>query len=68
MPGRYDDKQIGEFAEAVITEGFCILPNHFPPEKLINWRRSFLPLLDQHISREGHLQNRGPARYYASLY
>lgn len=67
MLTRYDRTQIQQFAQSVITDGFCILPEYFSPEKLAQWRRSFLPLLERHISREGHLQNRGPARYYVTL-
>jgi ectoine hydroxylase-related dioxygenase (phytanoyl-CoA dioxygenase family) len=67
MPARYESSHIKEFAESVLTDGFCILPNHFSPEKLDHWRQRFLPLLERHISREGHLQNRGPARYYVTL-
>ena len=67
MPTRYDCNQIKQFAESVIADGFCILPQHFSREKLDQWRQSFGPLLEQHISREGHLQNRGPARYYVTL-
>jgi len=67
MPARYDSTQIKQFAESVISDGFCILPGHFSAEKLDRWRQSFLPLLERHIAREGHLQNRGPARYYVTL-
>ena len=67
MSNRYDRTQIEQFAQSVITDGFCVLPEHFSPEKLDRWRQSFLPLLDRHISREGHLQNRGPSRYYVTL-
>jgi len=67
MPARYDSAAIKHFAESVITEGFCVLPEHYSPEKLGEWRKSFLPLLEQHISREGHLKNRGPSRYYVTL-
>ena len=67
MPRRYDSSQHQEFAESVIRDGFCVLPEHFETRKLEQWRQSFLPLLEQHISREGHLQNRGPARYYVTL-
>jgi ectoine hydroxylase-related dioxygenase (phytanoyl-CoA dioxygenase family) len=67
MPARYDCTQIKEFADSVITDGFCVLPKHFSPEKLEQWRQSFLPLLERHIAREGHLENRGPARYYVTL-
>lgn len=67
MASRYDSSALQKFAESVIRDGFCILPEHFPSEKLNQWRQSFLPLLEQHISREGHLQNRGPERYYVTL-
>ncbi|HEY0727952.1 MAG TPA: hypothetical protein VGD38_07790, partial [Pyrinomonadaceae bacterium] len=67
MPARYDCTQIKQFAQSVITDGFCVLPEHFSPKKLDHWRQSFLPLLERHIAREGHLQNRGPSRYYVTL-
>src|SRR5215211_1721707 len=67
MPARYDSTQIKQFAQSVITDGFCVLPEHFSPEKLEQWRQSFLPLLERHIAREGHLKNRGPSRYYVTL-
>ena len=67
MPARYDCTQIKQFAQSVITDGFCVLPEHFSRQKLDRWRQSFLPLLERHIAREGHLQNRGPARYYVTL-
>jgi hypothetical protein len=67
MSTRYDSTRIRQFAESVITDGFCVLPRHFSPEKLDRWRQTFLPLLERHISREGHLQNRGPSRYYVTL-
>jgi ectoine hydroxylase-related dioxygenase (phytanoyl-CoA dioxygenase family) len=67
MPARYDSTQIKQFAASVITDGFCVLPEHFSSEKVAQWRQSFLPLLERHISREGHLQNRGPSRYYVTL-
>jgi ectoine hydroxylase-related dioxygenase (phytanoyl-CoA dioxygenase family) len=67
MPARYDSTHIRQFAHSVLTDGFCVLPEHFSAQKLDRWRQSFLPLLERHISREGHLQNRGPARYYVTL-
>ncbi len=67
MPSRYDSTQIKQFADAVITDGFCVLPRHFSTDKLEHWRQSFLPLLERHVEREGHLENRGPARYYVTL-
>jgi ectoine hydroxylase-related dioxygenase (phytanoyl-CoA dioxygenase family) len=67
MTARYDNKQIESLADAVVRDGFCILRGHFSKEKANNWRQAFLPLLESHIAREGHLQNRGPARYYVTL-
>jgi hypothetical protein len=67
MTTRYDNKEIESFAELVITDGFCVLPNHFSRDKLDNWRQAFLSLLESHIAREGHMQNRGPSRYYVTL-
>jgi ectoine hydroxylase-related dioxygenase (phytanoyl-CoA dioxygenase family) len=67
MTARYDNKEIESFADSVIKDGFCVLRDHFSQDKLENWRQTFLPLLETHIAREGHLQNRGPARYYITL-
>ncbi|MFN2492901.1 MAG: phytanoyl-CoA dioxygenase family protein [Pyrinomonadaceae bacterium] len=67
MSGRYDTTDIKQLAGLVIQDGFCILRNHFSQEKLDGWRENFRPLLDTHIAREGHLQNRGPGRYYVTL-
>ena len=63
----YDNGEIQHFADLALKDGFCVLPNHFSQDKLNNWREAFLPLLETHIAREGHLQNRGPARYYVTL-
>jgi ectoine hydroxylase-related dioxygenase (phytanoyl-CoA dioxygenase family) len=65
--GRYSQAEIETFAAAVLWDGFCILPEHFPKGTLEAWREGFTPLLEQHIAREGHLLNRGPARYYVTL-
>jgi ectoine hydroxylase-related dioxygenase (phytanoyl-CoA dioxygenase family) len=64
---RYRQSEIESFAQEVLREGFCVLREHFPQETLIQWRASFMPLLEAHILREGHLQNRGAARYYVTL-
>jgi hypothetical protein len=65
--GRYSEAEIVDFAEAVRRDGFCLLPDHFPQETLRAWRAAFKPLLAAHIEREGHLRNRGAARYYVTL-
>lgn len=64
---RFDDEQTREFAQAVLRDGYCVLPGHFPPELLMRWRETFTPLLERHIAREGHVKNRGSQRYYVTL-
>jgi hypothetical protein len=64
---RYRKSEIEEFTEAVLRDGFCVLREHFARETLASWRATFTPLLEEHIAREGHLQNRGPGRYYVTL-
>ncbi|HEX8424016.1 MAG TPA: phytanoyl-CoA dioxygenase family protein [Pyrinomonadaceae bacterium] len=65
--GRYTEAEHDSFAEAVLRDGFCLLPLHFPKETLDAWRVAFAPLLEAHIAREGSLRNRGAARYYVTL-
>jgi hypothetical protein len=65
--GRYSQAEIESFTRQVLDEGFCMLPEHFPKDLLRTWREAFAPLLDKHIEREGHLQNRGAERYYVTL-
>jgi hypothetical protein len=64
---RYGDSEIEALTEEVYRDGFCILRGHFSKQKLDAWREAFTPLLERHIEREGHLQNRGAARYYVTL-
>lgn len=64
---RYNPQQIQSFAQAVLNDGYCVLPNHFSPAILKSWRENFTPLLEDHIKREGKLLNRGTARYYVTL-
>ena len=64
---RYGDEEVEGFARSVLEDGFCVLPRHFPAEKLAAWRDAFAPLLERHVEREGQLQNRGPSRYYVTL-
>jgi hypothetical protein len=65
--GLYSDSEIKAFAQAVLDDGFCVLPEHFSRELISAWREAFAPLLAHHIEREGHKQNRGPGRYYVTL-
>lgn len=63
----YHPQQITSFAQEVLNDGFCVLRNHFSPAKLNTWYEAFMPLLNDHIAREGHLLNRGSNRYYVTL-
>lgn len=65
--GRYSPTEIESFAGRVLEDGFCVLPEHFARGKMERWGEAFTPLLARHIEREGHLKNRGPARYYVTL-
>ena len=67
MTKRYNHQQIESFAQAVLNDGYCVLPNHFSPVTLNSWSEAFTPLLEDHIAREGKLRNRGSARYYVTL-
>src|SRR4051812_9547441 len=64
---RYSSSEITDFCDQTVRDGFCILRNHFPQEKMGSWNEAFRPLLEEHIRREGHLENRGPGRYYVTL-
>jgi hypothetical protein len=65
--GRYHKSEIDSFVQKVLEEGYCILPDHFSKDTLKRWREAFAPLLDAHIKKEGHLQNRGAGRFYVTL-
>jgi ectoine hydroxylase-related dioxygenase (phytanoyl-CoA dioxygenase family) len=65
--GRYSEREIESFTGAVYEDGYCVLRDHFPRETLNTWRAAFAPLLEEHVATQGHIQNRGPARYYVTL-
>ena len=65
--GRYSEREIESFTNDVLEDGYCMLRGHFSSQTLAAWREAFAPLLEDHIAREGHIQNRGPARYYVTL-
>jgi hypothetical protein len=64
---RYSQTEIESFVHEALRDGFCVLREHYPAATLKSWGESFAPLLSAHIAREGHLQNRGAARYYVTL-
>ena len=65
--GRYSNEQLDAFAKDFMKDGFCILRGQFDPAILKAWHEAFKPLLEEHIEREGHIQNRGSRRYYVTL-
>lgn len=64
---RYSDEQLDAFAKDFIKDGFCTLRSQFDPAIIRAWHEAFKPLLEDHIEREGHVQNRGSLRYYVTL-
>jgi hypothetical protein len=64
--GKYSSAQLDEFAERFRQDGFVILPQHFPSEKLATWNDTFLALMQERIAK-GTASARGPQRYYISL-
>jgi ectoine hydroxylase-related dioxygenase (phytanoyl-CoA dioxygenase family) len=64
---RYNKSEIEQFTHEALKDGFCVLRNHFPAEKLRRWNKEFAPLLQKHIETEGDVKNRGTARYYVTL-
>lgn len=66
-PRRYTDQELDGFAQAVRETGAVVLRGHFPAAAIATWREAFLPLLESHVEREGHLVSRGPNRHYVTL-
>ncbi|WP_437622545.1 phytanoyl-CoA dioxygenase family protein [Sorangium sp. So ce1151] len=64
---RHTSAQMDELAHAAQRDGFCVIKDLIPKSLLLSWREAFSPLLEAHIAREGHLKNRGAARYYVTL-
>ena len=60
---RYQPAEIEALTHAVLTDGFCVLPQHFAPSVLETWREAFAPLLQQHIAQNRQRENRGAQRY-----
>ena len=66
MP-RYDEAFITALAEQFNRDGLVILRDHLDGGRLRAWQEAFRPLFEQHLAREGHLENRGSRRYYVTL-
>ena len=65
--GRFSPEEIAGYAQEVIDNGHVILRGHLPTDTLRSWHEAFMPLLHDHIEREGHIQNRGSGRFYVTL-
>jgi ectoine hydroxylase-related dioxygenase (phytanoyl-CoA dioxygenase family) len=64
--GRYDENTRDALAQDFERDGFVLLREHFPREKIEAWRAAFEPLLEPHIQASAS-GNRGPGRYYITL-
>lgn len=67
MKRRYSDEQINSFVEEALRDGFCVLRDHFPKDKVLDWQKACLPLLDKQIELEGEKTSRGSSRYYVTF-
>ena len=64
---RYTNAEIEQFTHEANRDGFCILPDHFPKEKLRIWGEQFAPLLSEQIKSQVGTGARGSERYYVTL-
>jgi len=64
---KYAARQLDQFVREVKRDGHCLIPGVLAPEKLKALNEAFLPVLNDHIKKHGHLKNRGPGRYYVTL-
>jgi len=64
---RFSEIEIKLYSDEVKRDGFCVLREHFPAEKLFKWHEEFAPLLREHIENQGQTENRGANRYYITL-
>lgn len=67
MERRYSDPEISILVAEALRDGFCILKEHFPREKVMEWRNACLPLLNRQIELEGGKTSRGASRYYVTF-
>ncbi len=67
MNRRYTDAEIKSLTAEALRDGFCVLRNHFPREKVVQWREACLPLLYRQIELEGQKTSRGAQRFYVTF-
>jgi ectoine hydroxylase-related dioxygenase (phytanoyl-CoA dioxygenase family) len=65
--GYYSRQERQALAERVRVDGFCVLPDHLPEEKLLAWRQSLEPIIAAHVAREENDSNRGAGRFHVTL-
>lgn len=61
------DTTIKSYVEQFHRDGFVVLEQHLDRKLLDKWREEFLPLLEEHIAKQGHKLNRGNGRFYVTL-
>ncbi|RYZ97889.1 MAG: hypothetical protein EOP11_21430, partial [Proteobacteria bacterium] len=62
-----DADPISGLAAAFHRDGFLLLKNFFPRERMEEWAEAFRPLLAHHLENYADPSLRGPARYYVTL-
>lgn len=67
MNQKYSEQDITNFVALAHRDGFCVLKNHFPKEKILQWRKHCLALLNEQIAVEGEKTSRGEHRYYVTF-
>lgn len=67
MERRYSEPEISILVAEALRDGFCVLKEHFPREKVEEWRNACLPLLNRQIELEGGKTSRGASRYYVTF-
>ncbi len=67
MKRRYSDEEIKTFTSDALRDGFCILKSHITEEKIDQWGKAFLPLLERQMELEGNKTSRGAHRYYVTF-
>lgn len=61
------DENISALVQEANRDGFCVLKDFIPKEKILQWREACLPLLQRQMELEGPATSRGSARYYVTI-
>ncbi len=60
-------EQIAFYTSEVLKDGFCVIKQAFPRQKLEAWNEAFTPLLEEYLADGGSDLKRGACRYYVTL-